>query len=949
MSIYGYNGCAEVLRRLLSETAPEAGAAVLELRAADLLIPAGERDRHGLKSRYWPEASDAGQVLDFGPGSVWVVTQVRKQSEDGRLSGCVVSIEAVENPFPDELAPAGTSTALARTESAERTAMNSSVLGLAQAGVWGIRSDGGYAQLVRIYWDRLVDAKRTKEDPQGNPCQRRIGRTELMVEYRYEGRVTAQRALDLLNTVPLAEYEKTYTHIEGTLEAHLRVSKALNEGGELPEELAQEIARDQQEGAQASSQLVTSSNPDFLRSVEQRALRNVNTAAVLRAAVERNLTELRNRMASQMAGLHTAMERFKVQIQKVQRLIVTLELYLGVHENLMQIATGAAAPQDAPITLRQLVLYADEEFGDPRNGGLSFAELPEFDAWLVDSGAYRQLAPEARCVVALKPRRYARKGSDGELMPAMKDAQGNDLDDYTYLLIRNGDNLYRIQTPNVQVEKTLFPLRADFQKLLDRMSAVQEVEAEVVAGNKSAWQAERFRGEVEQELHGYQKSVLLLQGLLFRTDVLHPLPPGLNLTKPDTYGGMVQFVYDAEALLPSGRLSFQAWQADLNSRVKRGSRVLLAIYQTQRGGRVSNADYKSRFTLSGLFRDESTPPLPELGVYSVDYYDEPRTESVYDERPWAEAPEANRAEWQRQHRRYDHDLNDWVVSSEPPETLSCRRLDEKGQRVYVQSHKRHLVVRYNPGDTVSTGGWGRDYSEHGRKNAVGFRIDPKGDEWLFHYDELTLADIAFYLTDRVERQHYARMMPFLYELRTQLEKELAWETGFARLLSGRLETELSAHLPEGVDLAALTAEAIAWYKLEKVQIKRALTDNDAAALRLVEQRVRYYLRERHKLKDVDAGVDYRKKVLIWHHPQSGRSFVGTGLLKSEFVAECYAEALHALPGEYTTPRAAKQGRVTPTRIEREAQDTALPGAVELSATRPGQVLELPRVKSQVPA
>ena len=250
---------------------------------------------------------------------------------------------------------------------------------------------------------------------------------------------------------------------------------------------------------------------------------------------------------------------------------------------------------------------------------------------------------------------------------------------------------------------------------------------------------------------------------------------------------------------------------------------------------------------------------------------------------------------------------------------------------------------------MTTGGWGRDYSEHGRKNAVGFRIEPKNDDWLFNYDELTLADLNFYLTDRVERQHYASMMPFLYELRTQLEKELAWEVEFTRLLSHRLETELTAHLPAGADLRALTTEAIGWYKLEKVQIKRALTDNDAAALRLVEQRVRYYLRTRFKLKGVDAGVDYKAKTLIWHHKQSGRSFVGTGLLKSEFVTECYAEAMYALPWEYTKPKAAKEGRVSPTRIEREVQDTPLGEAVRLASAKPGQVQELPRVKSQTPA
>jgi hypothetical protein len=949
MSIYRYNGCAEVLRRLLSETTHEAGKAVLHVREADMLIPAEERDEHGLESRYWPDASDAGQVLDFGGSSVWVVTLVQKQQAGGRLTGCVVSIAAVENPFPDEITAAGSSAALLHAPSAERMAQAVSPLGLARAGVWGIRSDGGYAQILRLYFDSIVDEKRTSKDPVGNPCQRKIGRTELMVDYRYEDTVTAARQLDQQATATLADYQATYTHIEGTLEAHLQVSKLVAEGGELPEELAQEIARDQAEAAQASTGLVTSSNPDFLRAVALRAERSSNVATVLRSALERNMTELRNRLAGKMAGLHTALARFKVQIEKVQRLIVTLEIYLGVHENLIQIATGEAAPVDAPITLRQLVLYADEEFGDPANGGLTFAELPAFDAWLVDSGAFRALAPEQRCVVAIKPRRKPRRDAEGMTMPPMKDAQGKELDDYTYILIRNGDNVYRIQTPNVRVGKTLFPLRADFQKLLDRMSEVQEQEEKVLAGKIGAGQAERFRGEVEQELHDYQKSVLLLQGLLFRTDVLHPLPGGLNLMKPDTYGGLVQFIYDAEALLPSGRLSFQAWQADLASRIKRGSRVLVAIFKTYKGDYLNQSDYKDRFTLSNLIRKDSTPPLPKMGVYSVDSYEEFRYEPLYDELPWAEAPEENREGWVRQHRRYDCDLKDWVVSTPQPALLKCPRIGADGNRAYATTYRTHLLIRYNPGDIVTTGGWGQDYSEHKRKNAVGFRIKPGQDEWLFNYDELTLDDINFYLTDRVERQHYARMMPFLYELRDQLQKELAWEAEFARLLSQRLETQLADQLPAGVDLGALTQEAISWYKMEKVQIKRALTDNDAAALRMVEQRVRYYLRERHKLKDVEAGVDYRKKVLVWHHKQTGRSFVGTGLLKAEFVTECMSEAQYALPWQFTKPRAEKEGRVTPTRIAREMQDTTLSEAVLLATAKPGQVLELPRVKSQTPA
>jgi hypothetical protein len=932
MSIYGYHASNKRVKTLLQELDPALREATLTLTQKQIV-------------NNCPEESDAGQVLDYeGLDKVWKVVRVRlkyeKRHHGGReLVGCEVDVAQVEDAFVDELTEAGTSRALASTTSAEHAAMEQSTLGLARPGIYAIRTDGGYAQIQQVYWARVLDKKRTDEDHRNNPRRRKIGKTVLMVEYRYEETVTAKRILDKVDTCRLDKFEETYSFIEGSFDSHLKLGQKLLEGGELPPQLAEEIEREQQQDSQASSQLVTSSNPDYLRGVAQRAERNANTAQVLEFAMQRNMTELRNRMSGMMSTLHEAMERFTVQMEKVHRLIITLELYLGVHESLIQIAEGAPAPLDASITLRQLVLYADEEFGDPTRGGLTFKELPEFDSWLVDSKAYQLLAPEQRCVVAIKPRRYNRRTASGDVMPSMQDEKGKALDGYTYLLIRNGDNLYRIQTPNVEVGNTLFPLRADFQKLLNRMNEVQEMEQKVLEGEVSEWQLERLRNTVEGELHGYQKSVLLLQGLLFRTTVLHPLPPNLNLMKPETYGGMVQFVYDAEALLPSGRMSFNKWQDDINSRIQRGSRVLVAIYKTSKGNYIENKSFKSRFTLANLYRDDSVPPLPDMGVYQVENYDSPSQEYVYDDIPWDQAPKKERSSWERENREWDDEAEDYVIKKPQPATLSCRRYDAKGHPEFITSYKRQLVIRYNPGDEVREG-WGR-YGSHGRKNTVGFRIDPEHDEWLFNYDELTIDDINFYLTERVERANYATMMPFLYELRHHLQQELDWEREFTKVLGLRLSAQLGGQLPAGVDMDALAQEAIRWYKLEKVKLKRSLTDQDAKALSMVEQRVRYYLRERYQV-EVDANADYRKKTLIWYHEASRRSFVATGLLKATFVQECFDYVGATLPMRYFGNDAPKTERVSRARIDREMQDTTLTAAVALALKAPGKVQELPK-------
>ena len=53
-------------------------------------------------------------------------------------------------------------------------------------------------------------------------------------------------------------------------------------------------------------------------------------------------------------------------------------------------------------------------------------------------------------------------------------------------------------------------------------------------------------------------------------------------------------------------------------------------------------------------------------------------------------------------------------------------------------------------------------------------------------------------------------------------------------------------------------------------------------------------------------------------------------------------ATEALPARYCELSAEKKGRVTRSRIEREAQETTLSAAVTLARTEPGSVLEWTR-------
>ena len=63
------------------------------------------------------------------------------------------------------------------------------------------------------------------------------------------------------------------------------------------------------------------------------------------------------------------------------RVITTIELYLGINEELFCIQEGAKAHVDTPITFRQGVLYMDEEIGHWKDGGLDYTNIEWFDTW----------------------------------------------------------------------------------------------------------------------------------------------------------------------------------------------------------------------------------------------------------------------------------------------------------------------------------------------------------------------------------------------------------------------------------------------------------------------------------------------------------------------------------------------------------------------------------------
>jgi len=487
---------------------------------------------------------------------------------------------------------------------------------------------------------------------------------------------------------------------------------------------------DSQEEKTESTSLACAGNKEYYEQCESDLMARKDKFALMQAAMNRKI----NALDQFMRGLEK-------QLGYVRKVLGVVELYLGVHEEIVQIKEGQPALVGEPIHVRQQLLYMDEELGDPKDGGIDFQNLEDFDKWLLDPDHLNQVLPEHKGIVAIRVRRNSKPylGYNPFRAAAMN------LENFeTYLLIRNGDNLYRIWS-NVKVHPRLFPSKKDFE--FPRMRS---------SSNGGKLEPDPFWDEDKQEEREFQFKTygLMIQGIIHRTPIFQPITTEIDVFKPSTWNGMFVLIRDDEMQLPSGRLSWNEWQQKINAKIEVGSRI---VYTLEPGWRREYMDYHVSYHCRHL-----SPPA--TGVYTV-------------------VPGINN----------EHDLR----------------------------------ILYMPSDEVYTDWYYgcNDYGYHERKQRVGFGFS-KTDSNVLNYDQISLQDIEFYLSNRTDRHNYVEMIPLLWMLRKQRLEELEREKCFVKLVVQR----------NGVSEKRVW-KLIEWWKY-KNKWHRPVSEDDAKALRMIERKIR---------------------------------------------------------------------------------------------------------------
>lgn len=524
------------------------------------------------------------------------------------------------------------------------------------------------------------------------------------------------------------------------------------------------------EAASTTTALATSASTDRMKAAERELEMAADKAMVLRLMVERQLSDLKHKYDKAMKMMHYT-----------RRVIDLLETFLGVYEQVEILREGELAPIETPITIRQLILWMDEEVGavdENPNGqkGVDFENINKFDAWLLADDAHLNgIAPELKCIVALRPSGQRRKYSDNPYDTTNSENQ------WVYLLIRNGNKLARIwANMKMQGKDRLFPTSAEMEKLTDALNDEKLTEDKELT--------------LKHQEIDWRQNAVLIEGLFERTDLFQPTPERVSLFDRGSYErDRIRLIRDAEPALDDGtrRPRYAQWHKEINVNLQRGDRILIATPD------YDDAKYGSRY-FKNIYRSPGNyPPPAPAGIYVIDSVER------RDER---DAQIANN--WYNGEKLYDIPI---------------------GQMGQIGTHTEHVFSEYLTFLYIPNYGpyglWSRKEGYRDSKQRIRFYV--RRDDWfVLNYDRISLDDVRYYINNRLERKHYLQILPTLYGIRAERLAEQVYEQPFVTLIVNELgctETDVWA--------------AVDWWKF-KVIGHRGLGTDEAKAWRMIRKRVK---------------------------------------------------------------------------------------------------------------
>jgi hypothetical protein len=276
----------------------------------------------------------------------------------------------------------------------------------------------------------------------------------------------------------------------------------------------------------------------------------------------------------QAAAALARTEDVRRKVSGMQKGIESLDLYVGTNVNVETLRTGESASEK--LTIAQRKLYADEElsvYADV-NENFDADSLSHFLQVLArDPRLVNQIFPSPRSVVAIAPTRRRIDYKDVYTHVTMSDRNKR-----VGLLVRNGDNLYFVQSSidSHIYTSNLIPSKADLEAIFRTPDLFSDKGEDInfmdVRYTDSLETHERFA------LH-YKRFMILLAGLDHRLNLFGDFytgPKDFSFVSQSFQAAYMRFIHDedGERMLPVvSKPPLNEWIETKNAYLRSGARV----------------------------------------------------------------------------------------------------------------------------------------------------------------------------------------------------------------------------------------------------------------------------------------------------------------------------------------------------------------------------------------
>lgn len=315
----------------------------------------------------------------------------------------------------------------------------------------------------------------------------------------------------------------------------------------------------------------------------------------------------------------------KESVKDIEARIFSVQLYAGLHEDAVLVRDGTPAAAHERLHVMQARLYMDEEcLANYRHGGMTFSHIGEFDKWLCEPDNLDRIFPFPRTLVAMRVRRMTKDRSYAHDLSAIARFRLEEADKKTFLYVRNGAQVWCIQT-TMDFDESIFPDRAAFDPNEPKMAAVEHgrvqgflglsaweglcAEYDARMARADAWDQEiktsgrtlewhernphrgfgvedpRKRYQpvdhtsvyfddamkvIEDQVQKYNRVAVIIQGLFDRSPILQPHPPVQTWTA-EGFDRAIKLIYDGGETLHYGEApDISGYIAQCNAKLGQG-------------------------------------------------------------------------------------------------------------------------------------------------------------------------------------------------------------------------------------------------------------------------------------------------------------------------------------------------------------------------------------------